>query len=521
MQELEIRQIDQALALFQDEILGIISKETELPTLDEDFEKKIESKFVLLHEKINSISEEDEVISLLKSHFQDFMQMIHFQYQNQKQNPGLFFARFFNGQNYLKEVDTRSAEIRQAIIQQRNDQVAMIAVTIQQKIPTLNDAALQSIVNSIAQECSIEACLQCKEAAIKEAQKRNIKLSETLLSDEEKLPLDQALYRTCLNDEFGIDLDELIAWHESEIDKTRNLMMNLASSIAQEEVKEPLRVKELLDEYAGAYDCPSKMMEVGQESFEKVRQFAYSILDLPEEVCELTGVPERLKDSFPWGGYMEGCRYHTPPKGRMFLNDINYQAVSDGWIRMNCIHEAYLGHHIQFVKCQCDPLPETIRRGAKADPISEGVPHRSEEKYAFLFAESKWFPLFIAYRRHHTAVRIKADLWLRYYGKTIGEVTDLYQAELGFDRHTARGQVLAQEQMYGYFTSYYTGVKTILELENQMNFERDELTALLFNAGRISLKNLAKYLALSASQKERYHHDFASLMMNGTEVMKK
>ena len=138
----------------------------------------------------------------------------------------------------------------------------------------------------------------------------------------------------------------------------------------------------------------------------------------------------------------------------MFLNETNYTAVSDGWIKVNTIHEAYFGHHIQFLRVNSDPLPETMRRGLKADPLIEGTAHRSEHVCRSIFCGRPLISLF-AYRRHHTSVRIQADLMLRWENRTIGEVVELYQRELGFDAKTARGQVLAQEEMFGYFTCCY------------------------------------------------------------------
>ena len=90
----------------------------------------------------------------------------------------------------------------------------------------------------------------------------------------------------------------------------------------------------------------------------------------------------------------------------------------------------------------------------------------------FVFSEDPFYPLFVAYRRHHTSVRIKVDLWLRYFGKTIGDAVDLYQQELGFDRQTARFQVQAHENDEGYFTSYYYGMKKLCQWEKEYGYDK-------------------------------------------------
>ena len=44
--------------------------------------------------------------------------------------------------------------------------------------------------------------------------------------------------------------------------------------------------------------------------------------------------------------------------GEVFLNDHNYKAITDGWIKMNAVHRCCPGHHVQWVRSVLDPLPE-------------------------------------------------------------------------------------------------------------------------------------------------------------------
>lgn len=512
MKKVEIQVLDRDLAWLQDKIQGTSTHERIVPQMDEAWHKEIEQEALRLHQQIETMSQKDPVEALLKSHFQDFLEMILFAWKNQKEDPGYFIDRLFSVERQLNTRDSRLKSIRDEILAIRQKQANQIAQNLAASVCLLKDSALLHLFSSLQKAPADWDCL--KQAVDFQIKERSLQPHGKVLQPHERLIVDQALYKERLQAEFGIEVEELLTWHQEEIEKTRTAMLSLASQLTGYPVASVKEVNQLLEKYAGAYPNAETMMEMGKKCLEKVRKISYEIIPLPEEKCLLTTVPEELKDYFPWGGYMDGCFYHRPPTGTMFLNDQNYQAVSDGWIKVNSIHEAYFGHHIQFVKTLMDPLPETIRRGAKADPISEGVPHRSEEKYAYIFEDSPWFLLFVAYRRHHTAVRIKADLWLRWFGKTIKEVTDLYQQELDFDYDTARGQVQAQENMFGYFTSYYTAVKEILQLEEELQFERDEYTNLLFDAGRISLKNLRRFLLLSPQDRERYKHDYPSLLMD-------
>jgi len=222
-------------------------------------------------------------------------------------------------------------------------------------------------------------------------------------------------------------------------------------------------------------------------------------------------VPIQLKVAYPWGGYEGGYRFKTPIVGRMFLNNYNFKAITDGWMKINTLHEAYPGHHVQHVRSITDPIPETMKIGAKNVPLHEGTCLRTERAFEFVFAEDPFYPLFVAYRRHHTSVRIKVDLWLRYFGKTIGDAVDLYQQELGFDRQTARFQVQAHENDEGYFTSYYYGMKKLCEWEKLYGYDKMSYTKLLFSVGGVSLENFKLYLDMTEDEKFMLTHAFGSL----------
>ena len=196
----------------------------------------------------------------------------------------------------------------------------------------------------------------------------------------------------------------------------------------------------------------------------------------------------------------------------MFLNIYNYKNVTDGWIKINALHEAYPGHHVQYVRSLTDPMPETVKIGAKSVAIMEGMCLRTERAFEFIYGEDPFYPLFVAYRRHHTSVRIKVDLMLFYYGKTVEEAVQTYMEELGFDRTSARGQVLSQEITPGYFTCYYYGMKKICDWEKQYGYSKKDYTELLFSVGNISLDNFERILKMDPRERESYLGDFGSLL---------
>lgn len=370
---------------------------------------------------------------------------------------------------------------------------------------------------------SIKAVLKSVESWKKEANeilaKRGV-TGKNETTEEDIIKFDESYYRNLLHNELGVNLDTLLEWHEKEVEKTRAEVFEIVNKldIPDEKPTTMAGVNDILNKYAGSFESPEILMKKAQEYLDRAAAEARKIVPMPEETCKLTGIPEQIKYSYPWGGYGGGCPIRRPLIGEYYVNDFNYTAVTDGWIKMMAIHESYPGHHVQFIRTTVDRLPEVMKIGARAVPMIEGTAHRSERIFEYVFKEDQFYPLFVAYRRHHTSVRIKAEMYLRYFGRPIKDAVDLYVNELGFDRATARGQVSAQESMQGYFNCYYYGMKRIEDLEKKFGFEKDEYTRYLFDAGRVSLELFERFLALSPEDKKRYTNDFASIIQFGDEI---
>lgn len=335
-----------------------------------------------------------------------------------------------------------------------------------------------------------------------------------MLPDDAVLPQNIEKYRNALSVNVGVNMEELLQWYEAETEKTRKECFDIARSldIPENNPQTMADINDILLKYAGPADSPEEMYERANSYIKRTRAIAHEYVWLPEdEQCNIHKVPIQLKVAYPWGGYEGGYRFKTPIVGRMFLNNYNFKAITDGWMKINTLHEAYPGHHVQHVRSITDPIPETMKIGAKNVPLHEGTCLRTERAFEFVFAEDPFYPLFVAYRRHHTSVRIKVDLWLRYFGKTIGDAVDLYQQELGFDRQTARFQVQAHENDEGYFTSYYYGMKKLCEWEKLYGYDKKTYTQMLFSVGGVSLENFKLYLDMTEDEKFMLTHAFGSL----------
>ena len=334
--------------------------------------------------------------------------------------------------------------------------------------------------------------------------------AQTAIGDDESISVVQQEYRQRLQNNVGVDLDEILKWYEDENEKTRAEVISIASKLDKKAKTTEDAIK-LLFKFAGPCDSQEEMFARTNEYLIRARAAACEHIWLPkEEVCELVPIPEHLRSSFPWGGYMGDYPSRYPLYNRMFLNNHNYSSITDGWLKVIALHEGYPGHHSQFIRSAIDPIPETMKRGANAVAFSEGACIRSERVFEHVFAEDPYYPLMVAVRRHHTSTRLKVDLMLFYFNKTIKEACEVYEKELGYDGSTARAQVQAHEFMQGYFTGYYYGLKKICDLEKELKWDPKAFTELLFSVGRVNLDTFEKIAKLQPQDRHSLLHNYAS-----------
>ncbi len=164
---------------------------------------------------------------------------------------------------------------------------------------------------------------------------------------------------------------------------------------------------------------------------------------------------------------------------------------------MMAIHEVYPGHHAQNVKTAAGALPLTVKAlgfNGRATPLTEGIAHRSEELLSDLYGDPL-FPLFVRFRRLHTALRVGADLALHHFGRPVEEVVDRYVDMLGFSRESARGQVRYQGLHPGYMVCYYYGYRALADLRAASPLSERDFTETTFACGYATLPLLRHALA--------------------------
>lgn len=491
-----------------------------------------------LMERAGSLPAPDPVFALLRNHFGEFIKGQVSTLESKYESPQQFVLGITRFMDFACRKDSRFAEERAAILLRRLGQIDDMWSGIRGLLPATSAGNLRSLAAACRMMATI--CGFKKEsaqvdftglpdrgmaevvAAFGATAARGTSWAaevEGLIGDapsgvEVGRP-DVERYREILAEERGVTLEDLVRWHAEEIEKTRNELMGIAARLrlgAEPTPKDVRGVVEVLNKHARPAATAEEMFSRCRDYLARAKAGTRGYVNLPEEICRVVPMEEYGREQNPWGGYRGGCPRRRPLAGEMVLNDGNLSAITDGWIKINAVHESYPGHHVQFVRGVIDPLPETVKMGARSTPLTEGTCVRTERVFEFVFPEDQFYPLFVAYRRHHTSVRIKVDLYLHYFHRPVDDAVQLYVDELGFDRRTARGQVKAQELQPGYFTTYYYGLKRILELQQEHGYDDKSFTEILFAVGRVSLQSFEDFLRLSEADKKRYLSGFESLL---------
>jgi len=522
-------------------------REKELWPLTQSQLAAFEAEITALEQRLDGFTETDPVLALLQHHFRQVIDSLRHLLEQSFTRPGLHIQEMLEYTvDFLTSVDQRPDQVRAETVAARLQQLPMLWESIAPRLEDtstlyLNELYEQCLMRRRAMDAEWDDILQVRFAKLRpdyraalEGEMRELcRLLDQWMAQvaailtargEEKQPstddddytvaLDKDYYRRLLLREFDIDLDDMLTWYEDAVEQTRQEMLDIAAALPIDGPKPrtPGDVMAILDKYAGPCETPEQMMETAKLYIKRARAVCQQVIPMPPEYCRVVSTPESCKGTMPWGGYESMSPFSETMEANYFVNMDNYLAISDGWLKMMALHEAYPGHHVQFVRGYSDPLPRTLRMElSRGHTMLEGTCVRSERAFEFVFAEDPFFPLFVAYRRHHTSVRIKVDLTLRILGKPISEAVRIFMDELGFDKHTARMQVRQMEERQGYFTCYYYGMRKLEQWHRESGLDNLSYTRLLFSLGHCSLSTFHRFLQLCDADKTALLHDFSPL----------
>lgn len=306
--------------------------------------------------------------------------------------------------------------------------------------------------------------------------------------------LEDIAYGELLSKRYGVPLAWILTWYENELERVKKKIEELAAKL--DPARRPIEV--LKERIHTPYNSLEEMFAAMEKFLKMAREKAKSYLDFPEaESCKVIRLKEIEKDVYPMGHSggpdpIKGGLTHT-----VALNQYNLRAFTKGWLMMMAIHETYYGHNIHWMKIAIADLPKTSKiEGGKEVPLVEGLAHRGEELLQHIY-DDEAFPLFVAWRRLHTALRVYIDIGL-FHLKTLKleDAVRLYMQIMNFDEQTSKGLVEAHLESRGYFVCYFAGYKMIEEMRKKVDMDEKEFSNKLFSAGFVSMKCIKMLLEI-------------------------
>ena len=302
-----------------------------------------------------------------------------------------------------------------------------------------------------------------------------------------------------LGKSLGVSENYVLSWYQDDFEECQHNLHDMARRLDAS-----VSTQELLAHQLPAAQSPQEMFDLMRDYVKVARHHALDFITLPEgEYCQVGPVPEQHRLDCPWGLYSGGDAKSGELTGTVCLNQYNYQAITRGWLMLMAAHEAYPGHHAHYVKTISQKLPHTFRSGLPLTrAMAEGIAHRSERLMQHIF-ENPAYPVFVAYRRLHCALRVKAEVELNVHRRPAQDIIALYQDVMGFNEHSARVQVQAHLMYPADGVSYYTGMRVLEQLQKEGSYQEPDFTETIFSHGSVSLDTITNIVALPADAKKQ------------------
>lgn len=223
------------------------------------------------------------------------------------------------------------------------------------------------------------------------------------------------------------------------------------------------------------------VLEVYRVQMQAARKFVedHDIVSLPaKESLKVIETPIFLQHQIPFAAYYEpspkdveqkGIYYVTPAKTEEDLGEHNMVGL-----KHTCVHEAWPGHHLQFVKANSKPTSSTLPRLLNPSAtLYEGWALYCEQlmhELGFITEPESRFVLLKD--RLWRALRIMIDVGIHTRGLSLDDAAKLMQDKLGFSKAQAMGDLSWYTHAPGVPMGYATGWALINKLKEQQ--QKDE-----------------------------------------------
>jgi len=293
----------------------------------------------------------------------------------------------------------------------------------------------------------------------------------------------------------GINSQELLSLGEYYLQSTRERIAKIAAqidpSLSYDEIKNSIRGKH-----------PSTFEEVlvfCRSVMQRARQYVVDsgFADIPdEEELIVKETPELFRHHTPLAAYIPPGKFQHPQRGVYIvtrtddvevMKDFNYTALFN-----KSLHEAYPGHHLQFVCCNRHPSYGRILTGGAE--FVEGWAHYCEDFVAQNgFPDNLELQFTMCLELIWKACRIIIDVKLSCGDMTPEEAVTMLMEVASFTRPSASAEVQRYTYTPTYQLSYLYGKHLIMEMKKNFAdrfgraFSLREFHNLMLHSGNLPL----------------------------------
>ena len=279
-----------------------------------------------------------------------------------------------------------------------------------------------------------------------------------------------------VRDELGLDytLAEVEALALSEVQRIGAELAKECRKIGRKATPESV-----IEEAREQWNPGGDLLQVYKDETQRVAEgfrAAEAVTFPPGETLQVRPVPEFMRSLFPTAAYTSPGAFERRQRGIFWVNDLSVTKAGEAerkaeraqhfGLSLTCAHEAYPGHHLQFV-C-ANQHPRKWRRLVAHAVFYEGWTLWCEQMMADLQIDrSPWLRV----QQLHDALwrchRILVDLRLQTARYSWGQAARHMQRHLGFTRARAEADVNWYTSQPGVPMSYWLG-----RLENERLYRR-------------------------------------------------
>jgi len=256
-----------------------------------------------------------------------------------------------------------------------------------------------------------------------------------------------------------LDAERLLAMGRQQFDLTLRLLDETAQQI------DPARDwRALLAEMMEQHPTQEALLDTYRDEVAHARQFLidHDIVGIPDETLAIRETPAFMRTTTPFAAYDMPAPLDESRLGNFFVTpDPEAHILSD--IPGTTWHEAYPGHHLQFVYAKDNP--SLVRRLNESPLLSEGWGFYCEE----LAHETGYYDdprerLMQLNWRLQREARVMLDCSIHAFGMSYEDAVAFLTDQVGLSRGTAEASVNAYTRQPTYFSSYMLGMLEIVRM---------------------------------------------------------